>query len=275
LNFESPINHPNTIGIYLLSQCAKEFVTVLLSGEGADEVFGGYSRFSQLNDPWKIRTVLSAFRKGGFSLSHFNNYQQEDYRAIMASAFMNPAMAKSLKVDFDLNTALQQRRELYSTSSGNLFDKQIKYELKSYLPDLLLRQDKMSMAHSIENRVPFLDNELVAASFNIPNEHLIGDGSIRQTKLILKQLAAHQWGDAFAYRSKGGFSIPVRTFYQDKEFSRYLQDQILPGIASRKLFNSSLIQRWVKNITTISPAELDALWIMVAFEAWAQKFKVV
>lgn len=273
-HFESPLNHPNTIGIYLLSQRAKEYVTVLLSGEGADEVFGGYGRFAQLNNPWHADTFLSAFKKSGFSISHFSNYQQEDYRAIMASAYMNPAMAKSLKVDFDLNTALQQRRELYSTSSGSLFDKQIKYELKSYLPDLLLRQDKMSMAHSIENRVPFLDNELVAASFNLPVGHLTGDGSTRQTKLILKQMAAHQWGNAFAFRSKGGFSIPVRLFYQDKEFLTYLQDQILPSIASRKLFDSSLIHRWVKNITTISPAELDALWIMVAFEAWAQKFKV-
>jgi asparagine synthase (glutamine-hydrolysing) len=169
---------------------------------------------------------------------------------------------------------LQQRRELYSTSSGNLFDKQIKYELKSYLPDLLLRQDKMSMAHSIENRVPFLDNELVAASFNIPNEHLIGDGSIRQTKLMLKRMAARQWGETFAFRNKGGFSIPVRTFYQDKEFSTYLNDKILPGIKSRKLFNSKAIQQWVKNISTIPSAELDALWIMVAFEAWAQKYNV-
>jgi asparagine synthase (glutamine-hydrolysing) len=273
-HFESPLNHPNTIGIYLLSQRAKEYVTVLLSGEGADEVFGGYGRFAQLNNPWRANTFLSAFKRSGFSLSHFGNYHQEDYRAIMASAFMNPAMAKSLKVDFDLNTALQQRRELYSTSSGILFDKQIKYELKSYLPDLLLRQDKMSMAHSIENRVPFLDNELVAASFNIPKEHLIGDGSIRQTKLMLKRMAARQWGETFAFRNKGGFSIPVRTFYQDKEFSTYLNDKILPGIKSRKLFNSKAIQQWVKNISTIPSAELDALWIMVAFEAWAQKYNV-
>jgi asparagine synthase (glutamine-hydrolysing) len=258
----------------LLSQRAKEYVTVLLSGEGADEVFGGYGRFAQLNNPWRVKNFLSTLRKSAFSISHLTSYLQQDYRAIMASAFMNPIIAHQLKSDFEIETAIQRRRALYKTGSGSIFDKQVKFELKSYLPDLLLRQDKMSMAHSIENRVPFLDNELVAASFNIPEEQLLGDGSIRQTKLILKKIAALQWGDDFAFRNKGGFSIPVRSFFKDKEFSAYLQDQLVPGITSRKLFNNKLIQSWVKNITTISSAELDALWIMVAFEAWAQKYNV-
>jgi len=273
-HLEAPLNHPNTIGIYLLSQRAKECVTVLLSGEGADEVFGGYGRFAQLNRPWQSTNFLSAFKKSGFSVKYLSRYRQEDYRAIMASSFMNPTIAHQLKPDFDVENAIQGRRTLYRSGNGSILDKQVKYELKSYLPDLLLRQDKMSMAHSIENRVPFLDNELVAASFNIPSANLIGDGSIRQTKLILKQMAARQWGDSFAFRNKGGFSIPVRSFYKDKKFSGYIKDQILPGIASRKLFNSKLIHRWVNEISSISSAELDALWIMVAFEAWAQKFKV-
>jgi len=273
-HLEAPLNHPNTIGIYLLSQRAKEYVTVLLSGEGADEVFGGYGRFAQLNSPWRSTNFLSAFKKSGFSVKQFSRYGQEDYRAIMASSFANPSMAHQLNPDFDVENAIKNRRTLYCSGHGSILDKQVKYELKSYLPDLLLRQDKMSMAHSIENRVPFLDNELVAASFNIPSAHLIGDGSIRQTKLILKQIAARQWGDSFAFRNKGGFSIPVRSFYKDKEFSGYIKDQIMPGIANRKLFNSKLIHRWVNEISSISSDELDALWIMVAFEAWAQKFKV-
>ena len=62
---------------------------------------------------------------------------------------------------------------LYRSLSGSLFDRQVKYEMQSYLPDLLIRQDKMSMAHSIENRVPFLDNELVENSFSIPEEYLL------------------------------------------------------------------------------------------------------
>ncbi len=273
-HFEAPLNHPNTIGIYLLSERAKAHVTVLLSGEGADEIFGGYGRFAQLNHPYYYKTLLSSIRKGGYSINHLKNYCQQDYRAIMATAFMNPSMAQTLKSDFKISDALRQRRSLYSKGDGSIFDKQVKYELKTYLPDLLIRQDKMSMAHSIENRVPFLDNELVQACFAIPASHLTGNGSLNQTKFVLKQVAAEQWGHSFAYRNKGGFSIPVRAFYQDKEFQKYLQDAILPGIANRRLFNTRRIQQWVRNISTISSAELDALWIMVAFEAWAQKFKI-
>ena len=83
---------------------------------------------------------------------------------------MTPAMAQKLKSDFLAEKATVQRKSLYQSLSGSLFDKQVKYEMLSYLPDLLIRQDKMSMAHSIENRVPFLDNDVVENSFTIPEK---------------------------------------------------------------------------------------------------------
>jgi asparagine synthase (glutamine-hydrolysing) len=169
---------------------------------------------------------------------------------------------------------MDYRREIFAGLSGDRFDKQVKYELKTYLPDLLMRQDKMSMAHSIENRVPFLDHALVDASFNIPSAYLLGDGSPGQTKWLLKLLAARQWGDPFAFRNKGGFSIPVRSFFGDKQFSAYAMDKLLPGIARRGWFNGELVQKWMTNLSSISSAELEALWIMIAFEAWAAKYQV-
>ena len=80
-------------------------------------------------------------------------------------------MAKLLKPDFEYSKAIGQRKMIFDELTGSVFDKQVKYDMSTYLPDLLTRQDKMSMAHSIENRVPFLDNEVVDHSFSIPAEY--------------------------------------------------------------------------------------------------------
>jgi asparagine synthase (glutamine-hydrolysing) len=273
-HFEAPINHPNTIGIYLLSERAKSHVTVLLSGEGADEVFGGYHRFSSTTRPYGLRTLLSNLKKNQRAPFRFLlSYLSEDYRGIMASAYMVPGIAQSLKSDFNVHRALQQRRELFGGLSGSRFDKQIKYEIKSYLPDLLIRQDKMSMAHSIENRVPFLDNQLVEDSFKIPQQYLLSKPQ-NHTKYILKRMLGNFLGDSFSFREKGGFGIPLRGFFGDKEFRTYLNDELVPSISKRGIFNGRLVENWMTNFQHISSADLDALWIMIAFEAWAKKFNV-
>lgn len=275
-HFEGPLNHPNTIGIYLLSQRAKEYVTVLLSGEGADEVFGGYGRFAQVNYPYHFRHLLSALKKNRAEPGAFlTRYFSGSYRAILSSAFITPALAGTLKPDFIFDRAMGERRAIYEGLTGSVFDKQIKYEIKTYLPDLLARQDKMSMAHSIENRVPFLDNELVEKSFTIPESQMIRQGvSDSNLKIVLKKLAAEIFGNAFAFRDKQGFGIPLRSFFREREFAQYIGDEILPGIVNRKIFNASPIQKWTNNLERISSEELDALWIMISFEVWAKEFKV-
>lgn len=275
-HFEAPLNHPNTIGIYYLSQQAKQFVTVLLSGEGADEVFGGYSRFASVMHPFQMYTYLSNLKKNKATpFNHALDYLSQDYRAITGAAYMTRDVAGKLKKDFVYYQALQSRKEIYASLAGSVFDKQVKYEMLTYLPDLLIRQDKMSMAHSIENRVPFLDNDLVEKSFQIPVQQLIGKTTHgEQTKLALKRITIEVFGESFSYRSKGGFGIPLRDFFSNAVFYSYLIDELVPAIAARGLFDANCVKRWIKNIKTINPQELDSLWIMVAFEVWAKRFKV-
>ena len=273
-HFEAPINHPNTIGIYLLSQKAKEYVKVLLSGEGADEVFGGYSRFGEVMHPFAFRTLASRLKKD-FTIRHVAQYSSSAYRATIGSTYMSHTHAKRVMPSFSAESALCKRNKIYKSLNGSAFDKQVKFELLTYLPDLLMRQDKMSMAHSIENRVPFLDNILVAESFQIPVEHLVGNTPAgEQNKLALKKLAATWFGDSFVYRSKGGFGIPLRDFFRDSQFQQYMSDQVIPGMRTRAIFNVELVAHWSKNISTISSQELDALWIMIAFEVWASLYKL-
>lgn len=174
-----------------------------------------------------------------------------------------------------MNIACSGRKALYRKLKGSLFDRQVKYEMCSFLPDLLIRQDKMSMAHSIENRVPFLDNEIVENSFTIPEKYLLlrkSQEGYNTEKYLLKKITASTFGNDFAFRDKMGFGIPLREFFQDKNFFAYLKEKIIPGIQTRGLFNSQIISGWLKNLNTLKYFELEAFWVIIAFEIWASGF---
>ena len=271
-HLEAPINHPNTVAIFKLSQRAKEYVTVLLSGEGADEVFGGYSRFYDINFPFRRRRLLSELKNTLGHPFNMSEHFKHEYRVVMETAYMTPALAKKLIPKFNKEIAIGNRRLLYQSLSGSMFDRQVKYEMHSFLPDLLIRQDKMSMAHSIENRVPFLDNDVVEKSFTIPEKYLLlkksPEGNNTE-KYLLKKMTAGIFGTDFAFRQKMGFGIPVREFFLNKKFSEYLNDKILRGIGERGLFNYKLVSGWLSNVHNLSYNDLEALWVIVSFEIWA------
>jgi asparagine synthase (glutamine-hydrolysing) len=274
-HLEAPINHPNTVAIYKLSQRAKEYVTVLLSGEGADEVFGGYSRFYDIGYPFRIRRLLSEIKNNLKNPSGIADYFNHEFRAVMATAFMTSGLAKQLSPGFSRERATSHRRSLYGTLSGSLFDCQVKYEMLSYLPDLLIRQDKMSMAHSIENRVPFLDNDVVEKSFTIPEKYLLlrkSPEGYHTEKYLLKKMTADTFGTDFAFREKMGFGIPLKEFFLHANFKEYLNDKIAHGIKARGLFNFELISDWLSNIEGIKYNELETLWVIISFEIWASLY---
>jgi asparagine synthase (glutamine-hydrolysing) len=274
-HFESPLNHPSLIGIYLLSQKAKDYVTVLLSGEGADEIFGGYSRFKSSKYPYNLRLMLRYLRKEFPQALAPLTYFSSINRAILSSSFMPVHIANSIINDFNYKKATRSRQNIYKELQGSLFDKQVKYELKTYLPDLLIRQDKMSMAHSIENRVPFLDYDLVKLSFDIPEYYLLDNkenNEINNGKMLLKEIVSEIFGHDFAYRNKVGFDFPLRDFLSSIDMKQYIKDDVLPKIQSRDLMNSKLISKWVDNLASISSYELGALWIVISFEIWASLY---
>ena len=272
-HLESPLNHPNTVAVYKLSQRAKDYVTVLLSGEGADEVFGGYKRFYDIKYPFSVNRLLTELNRNLSNPSEvFRYFLDNRQRAIMSNAYMTPFLAGRLMRNFSRDRAISDRLALYNTLSGSGFDKQIKYEMKTFLPDLLIRQDKMSMAHSIENRVPFLDNEVVNGAFSIPEQFLmLRDRSIGKNteKYLLKKMTAAVFGEDFAFRKKMGFGIPVKEFFSDEKFREYMNDQVLPGIRHRGLFSYKLVSGWFENIKTLKYTEMEALWIVISFEIWA------
>ncbi len=274
-HFEQPMNHPNTIGIYLLSQEAKKHVTVLLSGEGADESLAGYSRFVRATQfPFFRKTFFSALKKNLNNISEFLSYYLDsNKRMIMESAFGSLETAHALKSNFSLQNAIEDRSATLKAMKGDTILRQRKFELLTYLPDLLMRQDKMSMAHSIENRVPFLDNEMVSTSLKISGADLVGKHRGKdEAKVVLKDICAEKFGEKFAYRQKMGFGIPLRAFMSSATFQDKWKTQVAPGIQQRGLFKMEALNSWVDNISKATPEQLDAIWLMLGFELWAQQY---
>jgi asparagine synthase (glutamine-hydrolysing) len=279
-HLDQPLNHPNSLGIYLLAEKSRRLVTVLLSGEGADELFGGYARFYYARVRSRMRPWLPLLchlpRLGEkFSRNLGIEFRDPIEFFIGASMFQRPAELLQARPQANIGDVLEQRRSLFDEGCGDYLNNCLKYEMQTYMVDLLVRQDKMTMAHSVENRVPYLDRDLVSFVRTLPIDLLIGARlslPVRNTKVILKDLARRSFGDRFVYRPKSGFSLPLLAYYQDKRFVMLMEDLLLPGMKTRGVVQSDAIRRWWTNIEKLPRILDETMWIAIAFELWAQQF---
>jgi asparagine synthase (glutamine-hydrolysing) len=276
-HMDQPMSHPNSLGIWLLAREARPHVTVLLSGEGADEVFGGYSRFYYANlrprlGPWL--PVLRHLPDAGRKLQrHLGGEPVEAY--INASRFQDTESLRALRPDVNLGTAMVKRRAIFQQGDGSHLDRCLKYEMQTYLVDLLVRQDKMTMAHSVENRVPFLDRHLVELVRGLPSRSLVGDGltaATRATKVVLKSVARRFFDDAFVYRHKSGFPLPLADYFASEAFRPLMEDQLLPSMARRSWVDAAAVRKKWSVARRMTQGEAESLWISIALEIWAQQY---
>jgi len=273
-HFEQPLNHPNTIGIKLLSREAKKHVTVLLSGEGADEALAGYGRFLPTINKFHSLTTLKKAIKNKAKFMEFTKFwSNEDNRYLLQTAFGNFAGAKALYPKFSAKKAMESRIKIWNSIQDETPGKKRKYELLTYLPDLLMRQDKMSMAHTIENRVPFLDNEMLEKSLQVSDDLLVKKRQGRwEGKYLLKEICADVFDENFAYRDKMGFGIPLKSFFSSAPFQKRWKKELLPGIQKRGIFNVKPLAQWMSTPEKMTAEQLDAVWLMMGFEIWAKQY---
>ena len=283
-HLDEPLVHPNSIGIWHLSKLARPFVTVLLSGEGADEVFGGYERFVHFRLRPKLGPMLpllSRLPKIGprFAERFGRNRHTDDITwYLMQTASLSLTAAATLRPEGKFGDIVEQRAARFRTGHGSDLARCLRYELSTYLVSLLIRQDKMTMAHSLENRVPFLDHELVEFVRGLTPNRLVGGGWSRfgirdgNTKIPLKALASRHFGHEFTYRAKQGFSIPLVEFLGTPGFRQKMQEELLPGIASRGVLDFATVERAWSAFLAGDARSVDLLWNAASFESWARQF---
>lgn len=223
-HFDSIMSHTPAAGMICISKCANENgIKVLLSGEGADELFGGYKCFSDLafqNKGTEKEAIIDAivFRDG----REDTNFLKRIFPSINPERFY------------------QKRMGCLKHFTGSTFDRQVKYEMTTQLSELLCRQDKMSMAHSVENRVPYLDNEMVQLAFNIPERYLMSPEA-KEGKFILKDVASEFFGREFAFRKKVGFFIPGNLFLSS---NKSFLHKVLGNAKKRGVICCDMLEQW-------------------------------
>jgi asparagine synthase (glutamine-hydrolysing) len=259
-HMDQPISHPNSLALWLLARRSREHATVLLSGEGADELFGGYARACDAH-----RAAAGPWRPGV-------NDPVDTF--IRASQFHSDARLARLRPAANLRPALEKRRALFQEGEADHLSNCLKFDMQTHLVDLLVRQDKMTMAHGVENRVPFLDRQVIEFARALPAEHLVGASSpigVPGTKLVVKELARRSFDAAFVDRRKSAFNLPLGQYFRSGPFVALMEDRLLPGMESRGLVDVGVVRRWWRRALS-APSTTEGFWIPVALELWAQQF---
>ena len=255
-HFERPLSHTPATGMFQISKCSEENgITVLLSGEGADEMFGGYKEFletalpdRELSEKDLIDAIV--FREGK---DEFNDLESI-FPGVRAERFY------------------EERITRLKHFTGSPFDKHLKYETSVQLVELLNRQDRMSMTHSIENRVPFLDNEMVDFAWRLPKAALM-DTDKRSGKYVLKELTTRYFDYDFSYRKKVGFFIPGNRYLCE---NASFMNNILSRIEKRGIIQADLIKEWAKKDALqtggLNHFQSAVFLKAITFEIWCELF---
>ncbi len=237
---EEPLVEAPAIALYHLSVEARRHVKAVLSGEGSDEVFAGYGIYHTMQRLDRLRSVLPASLLSRLAPRGAFSHKQRKYLdwlgQPLARRFQGTSgfLTESIKRDLYMDDYLAQRGDYLEAEFTRHFDRvahqphalnKLQYvDCKTWLPcDLLLKADKMTMAASIELRVPFLDHRLIERSAALPPEYRLRDG---QGKFILKSILEPKLPREILYRSKMGFPVPLK---------RWFGTSLLPAIKERLL----------------------------------------
>lgn len=278
-NFEAPVNHHGSVQLHYLCKSAQEKVNVILTGEGADELLGGYGWYTvsmfynSKKYIWKLRTLYHKLKK----IDHIHwedksNYTDEE-KFILADSQTAPNLIEGLRPNLDYKKVLEKRKKIYQSCGGTGLIKKLNYEMKTFMVDLLIRQDKVSMASSIECRVPFVDQDLIEyVRKNVGEKDLVRTqafGTTKQnTKLILKRIAAKYFGENFANRKKMGLPSPLFEYFYEENFKEYMQNVIFPNVVKRGIFNYEYVKMCYENKENLT----NVVWRVVTFEIWAMMY---
>ncbi|MGD2295190.1 MAG: asparagine synthase (glutamine-hydrolyzing) [Candidatus Aminicenantes bacterium] len=295
-HLDEPLGDFSIFPTYLVSKMAREHVTVILSGDGGDEVFGGYEHYQaqkmaglplislsqKMLSPFLRLFPPSAKKKGmwnklqRFSLGFANDPALRHFRWMM---FLSDRDKLALYSD-DFRKKIGGVQSLhkrdpfcsifpqltgYDSINGELY-----LDLKTYLvDDILVKVDRMSMAPSLETRVPLIDHKIVEFIFKLPgNLKLHG----WKTKWIFKKTMERLLPEENIYRSKEGFSIPIK-FWLRTELKDLMGDYLsAKRISEEGLFNSGYIQNMRDAHLAGRKNFSHQLWALLVFEIWKETY---
>ncbi len=289
--FDEPFADPSLVPTYFVSELARQKVTVAIAGDGGDEVFAGYEKYSIDNIENNIRKLFPALiRKIIFPvlsklLGKFNNNIFAKGSSLLKSLSLDPALAfyvsnsqikDELWADIITDTTKENlasyhpsqiTTDFYEKCDGPDHLSKILYcDMKTYLPgDILVKVDRMSMANSLEVRAPILDYQLMDFASTIPSDLKFNHG---EKKYILKEAFKDYLPDEILYRKKMGFSVPLAEWFRGeiKELAEKKIFNAAGGLCD--FFNMEQIRKiWDQHQKQVKDHSTP-LWSMLMFQMW-------
>ena len=290
---DEPLGFDSSVPLYFVSKLAQKHVKVVLTGEGSDEILGGYGRYqktlSLLEYGEKYESLTPKFlrqvvKNGVATLpSAFNNKLKRTFLTRSADienlyfdnfAIFNKSLQENLlsaetKARIaEENPYLYQNRWLAKTDATDLLDKLLYADTKTYLHELLMKQDQMSMAASIESRVPFLDHKLVEYTAKLPEKMKIRR---RDTKWILREAMKGILPDEILTRPKMGFPVPLADWLRNK-YKSFIEEYILSErTLQRGIFNTDFVRKLVI-AHNAGEDHTTRIFRLINFEIWQRHF---
>jgi asparagine synthase (glutamine-hydrolysing) len=291
---DEPIVWPSSVSLYFVSRLARERVTVVLTGEGADETLAGYTRyaFTLKNAAMDraYRSVVPGVLRRGLRntvanssllgatlrrklehtfLAKDGNSWASFYFDNFFSAFSEAEQSGLLTSEFAReaapSTAYKNVLDYWERSSGELLQRLLYTDIKTYLVELLMKQDNMSMAASIESRVPFLDHVLVEFATRIPREVQIqGLAGKRILKKAVEDLLPH----SILYRPKLGFPTPWSGWLAGPRLENIREVLLEPRSLNRGYFRREAIEKLFNEHRAKHRDNYDRIWRLLNLELW-------
>ena len=275
------MSYPN----YYIARLASKFVKVCLQGTGGDELFGGY--------PWRYYKVFDALSQEDFFDQYYDFWQRlvplEEKKQLFTQNVLDAidleAPRKVFERVFTFNSQLK-----YDTPQDHI-NNSLYFEIKTFLPALFLVGDKLSMAHGLEERFPFMDNDLVDFAMKVPVEHKLGnlereleqiDENLENKKKVyqeyddgknvLRKAMKSYIPKSIIERKKQGFSAPDESWYRG-ENAQYIKELLLaPNTLSRDYINPDFVNKIVNEHLYENKNHRLLIWSMMNFEWWCKIF---
>jgi asparagine synthase (glutamine-hydrolysing) len=290
---DEPIAWPSSVSLYFVSRLAAEHVKVVLTGEGSDELFAGYQRYQHylFNRRWadRYRVVPGALRGAARKSIESSSLLSADLRRKLQHTFLGrEATVESLQLDNFYGAFPAAEREAmlaspagvqvdpyasylsyWNARGGPVLSQMLYADQKTYLVELLMKQDQMSMACSIESRVPFLDHPFVEFAATVPENMKIRNGT---GKYIMKRAVEDLLPHSIIYRPKMGFPTPLKSWLREERaapiFSLLMDREGLLAEYVDLGYVEKLIERQRAGLEDAT----DRLWRLLNLQLWGDLF---
>src|SRR5215475_3057475 len=292
---DEPIAHPSSVPLYFVSDLAGKHVKVVLTGEGSDELLAGYNKYRvaiynlllgrgyERLTPARLRSLvkkqignLKGASRARRVLERTFLFMPAEIKDVYFNNFAVYSPGRQRQLFTSGTYARMQDHDPYRASlnyieqsdAETLLDQLLAADLKTYLHELLMKQDQMSMAASLESRVPFLDHKLVEFATHLPETMKLRGWT---TKYVLRRAMRGVLPRRILTRKKMGFPVPVGSWFRSR-FRRVIDEYVLSARAlERGVFNPSYVRELVARHAW-GENHAERLWMLVNFEIWQRRF---